>query len=87
MAGMKVTRVIDGDTFEVDGCSRSIRLADFDAPEKGFPGSATATKKLESLVFGKTVEITKKDIDKYDRIVADVSIDGISVNDEMRNFL
>lgn len=36
----KVTRVIDGDTFETNRRKNSIRLAGYDAPEKGKKGAA-----------------------------------------------
>ena len=81
----KVKRVIDGDTFETISGQR-VRLADVDAPEKGKPGSAKATEKLESLVGNKNVIVDPVGT-SYGRIVADVEVDGQSVNKSMQRHL
>lgn len=44
----RVTKVIDGDTFKTAARKRSVRLANVDAPEKGQPGGAKATRDLKS---------------------------------------
>jgi len=46
----KVTKIIDGDTFETASRKKSVRLADVDAPEKGKPGSAKATEALRKML-------------------------------------
>jgi len=46
----KVTKIIDGDTFETASRKRSVRLADVDAPEKRKPGSAKATEALRKML-------------------------------------
>ena len=81
----QVKKVIDGDTFETISGQR-IRLAGVDAPEKGKPGSAEATQKLESLVGNKNVLVDPVGT-SYGRIVADVEIDGKSVNKSMQRYL
>lgn len=53
----KVTRVIDGDTFETASRKNSVRLANVDAPEKGQAGAAKATAALRNLIQGKEVVI------------------------------
>mgnify|MGYP000695748893 CR=1 FL=1 len=51
----KVTRVIDGDTFEIelDGKLYKVRLIGVNAPEKGQPFADKAEAKLKELVLGK----------------------------------
>jgi len=76
----KVTRVIDGDTFRTKGRKHSVRLANIYAPEKGRPGAAAATKRLKSLIGGEMVSIETVARDAYGRAVANVKVDGTSVN-------
>ena len=76
----KVTRVIDGDTFETDRRKNPVRLANVDAPEKGKPGGAGATKALKELIQGQEVSIDTVARDKYGRSVAKVNVGRQSVN-------
>jgi endonuclease YncB( thermonuclease family) len=48
----KVTKVIDGDTFETASRKNPVRLANVDAPEKGQPGAGRATQALRNLIQG-----------------------------------
>ena len=80
----RVTRVIDGDTFETANRKRSVRLANVNSPEKGVRGGATATKALKGLIEGETVSIETVARDKYGRSVANVKIGRQSVNKAMR---
>ena len=77
----KVIRVIDGDTFET--ANYKVRLADFNAAELGEVGGARATDILKRLIEGKIVGIEQVGI-SYDRLVAEVTINGKSVNEFMR---
>jgi endonuclease YncB( thermonuclease family) len=55
-----VTRIIDGDTFEVKtkiGDTRFIKLAGVNAPELGERGGVAAMNRLKKLISGKTVTI------------------------------
>ncbi len=81
----KVTRVIDGDTFETASRKNPVRLANVDAPEKGQGGAAKATAALRNLIQGKEVIIDTVARDKYGRSVAKVKADGKSVNRAMKN--
>lgn len=66
-----VTRVVDGDTFDVVDVGR-IRLADVDCPEqKGAQGRA-ATEYARNQLEGRKVELAITGHDKYDRTVAHV---------------
>ena len=81
----RVKRVIDGDTFETNSGQR-VRLAGVDAPEKGKRGSVKATEKLKSLIVKKDIIVDPIGI-SYGRIVADVKVDGKSVNKSMQRHL
>lgn len=79
----KVTKVVDGDTFNVKGGNR-IRLSNVRAPELGTKGGLKAKRELGSLISRKTVSY--KTVGKsYGRIVANVRVGGKLVNQAMRN--
>lgn len=80
----QVQRVIDGDTLTTASRKRSVRLANVNAPEKGQRGAVAATKALASLVKGREVTVDTLARDKYGRSVANVKVDGRSVNAAMR---
>ena len=80
----KVTRVIDGDTFETASRKNPVRLANVDVPEKGRPRGAAARNRLEKLVGGKEVSIQTVARDTYGRSVAHVRVGRRSVNKAMR---
>ncbi len=81
-----VTEVTDGDTFKTDRGER-VRLEDVDAPESYRVGGPEARRDLEDLILGKRVTIDQKAIDDYGRIVAQVRIGELSVNEEMQRKL
>ncbi len=64
-----VTRVIDGDTFEMTGAGVSIRVWGLDAPERNEAGGAQATEALARIASGQRLSCEKMDTDKYGRIV------------------
>ena len=80
----RVTKVVDGDTFETDSRKNSVRLANVDAPEKGQPGASKATSDLRKLIGGKEVLIDTVARDSYGRSVAKVKVAGKSVNKTMK---
>lgn len=63
------TRVVDGDTFKLQGQSRSIRIWGLDAPERDMAGGPVATAALRQLISGETVRCILHDIDRYRRLV------------------
>lgn len=77
-------RVTDGDTLRI-GETR-IRLFGVDAPEsrqlcpdgtgKSWPCGKAATRKLETLVAGRTVRCVPENLDRYGRTVASCSVEG-----------
>ena len=82
-----VKRVIDGDTFTTTSRVKPVRLANVDAPEKGARGGKTATEKLKALIQGKKVEVDTVARDVYGRAVANVKVDGKSVNNAVKKNL
>lgn len=84
----KVTRVIDGDTFEIQGGIK-VRLIGVDTPEMKNQNktidcfAAEATQKTRSLLTGKEVILEKdiSDTDKYGRLLRYVYLGGEMVND------
>jgi len=80
----RVIEVIDGDTFRTAARKHPVRLANVDAPEMGSLGGQMAKVALQSLVQGQTVTINTVARDKYARSVANVKVDGRSVNAAMR---
>jgi endonuclease YncB( thermonuclease family) len=80
-----VTRVLDGDTIDVELASGPIRvrLNGIDAPEKNQPMGAEATLTLSKLVNSKTVLLEPFEQDKYDRMIATVYLGDRNINVEM----
>jgi endonuclease YncB( thermonuclease family) len=83
----KVTKVIDGDTFETANRKNPVRLANVDAPEKGQRGSAKAREALSKMIQGEEVRIDTVSRDKYGRAVAKVYKGRESVNKKMQKKL
>ena len=83
MAKGKVTKVIDGDTFKIQG-GKAIRLANVRAPELGTKGGAKARNELRESIGGRTVSYNTVG-KSYGRDVANVKVAGKSVNQTMRN--
>lgn len=80
----RVTKVIDGDTFETASRKKPVRLAGVDTPEKGQPGFEAAKRSLQELIGGEEVEIDTVARDTFGRSVAKVKVGGRSVNRAMQ---
>ena len=80
----RVTRVIDGDTFET--AKGPIRLAGVNAPELGTQKGQKAKMALEGLIGGKTVS-TEVVGTSYGRRVAEVKRGKWSINQTMKGKL
>lgn len=85
---VKVTKVIDGDTIEIEGGYR-IRYIGIDTPETVHPsqpvecfGKEASTKNKE-LVEGKTVRLERDitELDRYGRLLRYVWIDNAMINE------
>ena len=81
-----VDTVIDGDTFTLT-TDEIIRLANVKAPEKGSPNAAKAREKLNQLLGNKYIKYKELAKDTYGRIVAEVWVDSLYINDEMNRFM
>lgn len=75
-----VTRVIDGDTIELE-TGMKVRLLGINTPEKGRYYSDKATLFLETLVLNKKVKIKSQGADMYGRILGYLFIDKRNVNE------
>jgi endonuclease YncB( thermonuclease family) len=79
----KVTRVIDGDTLQVQasvsGPPLTVRLRDIDAPEICQVWGTQSRDALAELVKGRTVEVRTVARDVHGRTVAAVYVDGVNV--------
>ncbi|MFZ5522971.1 MAG: thermonuclease family protein [Pseudomonadota bacterium] len=81
----RVIAVLDGDTILVmrdSGPPVKVRLADIDAPEKEQPGGIASKKSLSELVLHKQIDVDDRATDAYGRLVAHLTADGKSVNEE-----
>ncbi len=80
-ANKLVTKVIDGDTFLIEG-GYSVRILGIDADERGHPCYELAKKRLEELILNKEVRLEKgkEDLDQYCRYLRYVFVDGENVS-------
>ena len=86
----KVLRVVDGDTVHVvnkAGQKFKVRLTGIDAPEKNQPYGLASTYKLTEILVNKWVLLKSKpnngnlySIDRYNRVLAKVILDGRDIN-------
>jgi len=81
---VKVTRVLDGDTIEIESGER-VRYLGINAPESGQPFFTEATRENERLVAGRTValEFDVQTQDRYKRLLAYVWVGDVLVNEEI----
>lgn len=78
----KVIGVSDGDSFKVLYKNKEIkiRLNHIDAPERGQDFGKKAQQYASNLCFGKKVRIIWYKKDRYQRIIADIFINGNNLN-------
>jgi micrococcal nuclease len=89
----KVTRVIDGDTIDVqylDGTTKRVRLLGIDTPETNRPGasadcfSSNATQFTRQRLLGRTVGLesdpSQDDVDRYGRQLRYIWLDNLLIN-------
>lgn len=82
----RVTRIIDGDTFEIESGDK-VRLIGINAPEISDIFGQEAKNYLSDLIEGKTVELQSDEIsndrDRYQRLLRYVILDGVDINKKM----
>jgi len=81
-----VVAVSDGDTLTILDANLNqyrIRLAGIDAPEKSQPFGQVAKQKLSKLCYDKVAQVNVVTIDRYKRVVGDVTCDDAHANAEM----
>lgn len=73
------------DAFETAN-GEIVHLEGYDAPESGTKGGAGATQVPRNLIEGKfvSVDVVTKDI--YDRFIAKLTLNGISINKAMQDY-
>ncbi len=82
----KVIKIKDGDTLIIldeNNMQHTIRVADVDCPEKAQPFGNKAKQFTSKEVFGKLVNIQKKNIDKYGRIIGYVLYENKNLSLEL----
>jgi len=82
----EVTRVADGDTVDVliaPARRVRIRLHGVDTPEAKEPFSNQARTFTRTLIFGRQVTVTGKDVDRYDRLVARIAVDDADASESI----
>lgn len=80
---VRVTRVIDGDTFEIHTGDK-VRIVGIDAPELREPGGLEAKALLELLILRRLATLLVRGRDFFGRILAEVFVNGRNVGEEMR---
>lgn len=82
----KVIGIKDGDTILVllgDNSQKTLRLAEVDCPESGQAFGKNAKQFTSSQVFGKQIEFTVIDTDRYGRSIAKVYYDNKYLSKEI----
>jgi len=81
----RVVGTSDGDTGTMlrDNTPVKIRLYGIDAPEAGRDFASRAKRAASDLAFGNTVTGRPIELDRYGRTVAEVTLDGRSLNREL----
>jgi micrococcal nuclease len=74
--------MVDGGTFRY-GTER-VRLRGIDTPELNEPGGQAAWLRLEELLRSGPVRIVPHGQDVYDRLVADVFVDGQNIAEKLQ---
>ena len=80
--GEQVTEVLDGDSFKISN-KQTIRLASLNAPAKENCFGSEATNALTEKILNKRVVLNDLRTDRYGRIIAQVYINGMHVNNFM----
>lgn len=77
----RVVEVVDGDTLTVRRGTADVRVRIFgiDAPESGQAYGAEARDEARRLLQGRDVAVRQRDVDQYERIVAELRVGDVDV--------
>lgn len=81
-----VTKVIDGDSLVLrttNGKNVEVRLYGIDSPEWNQPDAKLSEKYLKEQVLKKNIDFEVCDVDRYNRKVAIVLVDGVCINERL----
>ncbi|MBS1641224.1 MAG: thermonuclease family protein [Bacteroidetes bacterium] len=80
-----VVRVVDGDTYQMLKGKRifTVRLLNVDAPEATQSFGEAAKDSVSQLILGKTVVVDSLKLDRYNRVLASVTINGKALDSIM----
>jgi len=83
----RVIAVMDGDTVMVlrEGKKIKVRMLNIDAPESDQEFGKESRQALADRVLKKQVHVSSQAVDSYGRMLAEISVDGKSVNEEQVN--
>ena len=82
----EVVAITDGDTIKILTPTKQqikVRLADIDTPERGQPYGRKARQVLGEKIHRRQVDVEEVTIDRYQRLVGRVFLDGRNINAEM----
>ncbi len=82
----RIVGVLDGDTVDLltDGLMQQrIRLRGIDAPEKRQAFGNRSKQALSALVFGRRATVAYSKVDRYDRWVGRITVNGVDVSRAM----
>ena len=82
----EVTHVADGDTVEIlipPARKVRVRLHGVDTPESNEPFNNRARTFTRVLMFGRSVALVGKDVDRYGRLVARVTVDDVDASESI----
>jgi endonuclease YncB( thermonuclease family) len=77
-----VSRVIDGDTIEIEA-GQKVRLIGINTPEEGVVGYGSAKDFLTGAVLEESVVLESSGVDRYGRVLGHVILDGENVNEKI----
>lgn len=79
-----ITKIIDGDTFLIEGGS-SVRILGIDADEKGYPCYEAAKNELEKIILNREIRLEKgkENLDQYCRYLRYVFLDNKNISLEL----
>lgn len=85
-SGGHVVRVLDGDTLEILTEEKKrvrVRLSEIDAPERGQAFGTRSREALSALCAGADAVLSNQGKDRYKRVLARVTCNGIDANASM----